>query len=234
MNSYIEEDLLPQEAERLEYTQGVLSKLKVYQNKQLRESTGHLLRETDRWAYFDRHDFHPCPGYHYFDMIVDKYVNKPFSCVIAKCRNHVLYRKHKGFKQQVDRQIRKYLAEPARNAYYYFGQPTLDGEHYVDREGILRDIKDHPDYFVAPCEERIVYRSWNKPQYTTTSRKKILRDVDGIHYFVSSFEDDSKIPVYSKDGAWIVYYKKNENSFKIPLTKSELNKYTLFNNYIED
>lgn len=232
MNSYIEEDLLPQEAERLEYSQGVLSKLKIYQNKQLRECTGHLLRETDQWAYYDRRDFHPCPGYHYFNMILDKYVNKPFAHVIAKCRNHILYKKHKGFRQQVDIKIREQMKDPQRNAYYYFGRPTLEGEYYVDKQGILRDIKDHPDYFVAPLEERIMYRRWGKFHYTTTTRKKIIKDKDGIHYFVSSFEDDSLIPVRSKDGLVVLYYKKNPDCFKIPLTKSQLNQYSLYNDEV--
>lgn len=233
MNSYIEEDLLPQVAERLEYSKGVLNKLNTYQDKQLRECTGHLLRETDYWAYYDRYDYRPCPGYHYYDRIIDKYLNKPFAHVIAKCRNHILYKKHKGFKQQVDMRIRDEMKEPMRNAYYYFGQPTLDGEHYVDKEGILRDIKDHPDYYVAPREERIMYRAWRKPHFTTTSRKRIKKE-NGVHYFVSSFENDDKVPVYSKDGSFVLYYKANPDTFKIPLTKSQLNQYSLQNDYIED
>ena len=217
MNQYIEEDLLPQVAERLEYTQGVLSKLKKYQNKQLRENTTHFFKETDFWNYAE--NYHPCLGYHYYNRIIDKYVNKPFSHVIAKCRNHILYKKHKGFKLQVDQKIKEQFNRPQHT--YQNSTNFYYDDYYLDDKGILRDIKDHPEYFVMPHKERILYQTWRKPHYITTSYKRILKEED-TYYFVSTFEDTSKLPVYKKDGVTFVGYTSNPNYFKIPLTISEL------------
>lgn len=224
MNSYIEEDLLPQVAERLEYSQGTLMKLNKFQNAHLKENMTHRFKESCFWDYAE--SYHPCPGYHYFNINLEKFINKPLSGLIAKCRNHPLYTKHKGFKRQVDEKIFEMMNEPQR--WERASGSNFWEDHYTDESGIIRLIEDHPAYKVVPRKEAIYYRNWKNPnQITTVSKKKIVKSDEGIHYFVSSFEDDRFLWKTSIHGN----LKKvlNPVHFKIPLTYSELQLYKLTN-----
>lgn len=224
MNSYIEEDLLPQVAERLEYSQGTLSKLNKFVDKAPRESIRYHFKEGSYWDYYEK--YRNCPGNHYFNTILEQYMNKSLSELIEKCRTHPLYTKHKGFKTQVDEKIKDLMARPQ----YWdrcSGSNFWD-EEFLDWNGIIRPIKEHPEYREIPRREGVAYRSWKNPgEIVTVFRKKILKADDGIHYFVSSFEDDRFLWKTSMHGN----LKKvlNPVHFKIALTNSELQMYKLTN-----
>lgn len=223
MNEYLEEDLLPQEIERLTYTNQTLLKVKKFQSKPQKESIRYHFKEGNYWDYYEKH--RDCPGYHYFNTILEQYMHKPLSQLIEKCRTHPLYTKHKGFKKQVDEKINELMDRP-QHCERASGSNFWD-EEFLDGNGIIRPIKEHPDYKEVPRKERIAYRSWRNPgEIVTLFRKKIHR-VDGIHYFVSSFEDDRFL--------WKQYIHGNEKKvnnpahFKIPLTNSQLQMYRLTN-----
>lgn len=228
MNEYLEEDLLPQEIERLTYTNQTLSKVKKFQSKPQKESIRYHFKECNYWDYYEKH--RDCPGYHYFNTILEQYMNKPLSELIEKCRTHPLYFKHKGFKDQVNIKIRDLMQGPVM--YERYSGSNFWEEEYVDFNGIIRPIKDHPEYREVPRREGVAYRSWRNPGEIVTVFRKKIHKVDGIHYFVSSFEDDRFLWKQSVHGN--TRKVLNPEHFKIPLTNSQLQMYKLKNNTPEE
>lgn len=221
---YFRMDLFPQEMDRLEFSNSTLSKVNKFVLKPQKESIRYHFKEGNYWDYYEKH--RDCPGYHYFNTILEQYMNKPLSELIEKCRTHPLYFKHKGFKDQVDMKIKELMKGPVM-CERYSGTNFWEDE-FVDYNGVIRSIKDHPQYRQVPRREGVAYRSWSNPgQIVTVFKKKILRD-EGIHYFVSSFEDDRFLWKQSIHGNT----KKvlNPDHFKIPLTNSQLQLYGLKNN----
>lgn len=214
-------------------TNGVINKVQKFETKQKRESIHFRFKESDFWDYSDSRAWRPCYGYHYFDTIISKYVNQPFACVIAKCRNHILYIKHKGFKDQVNRRIYELMNRPEDQSCYNYSTNFRE-EYYVDDNGILRDITTHPLYSVRPHKERVMYRNWKNPnRITTSSYKTILKGDDGIHKFVPHFEVPvMKIIRYNKVGKPYLTFNPEYLAYRdacVPLTKDQLNLYGLIN-----
>lgn len=228
MNQYIESELLPQVAERLEYTRGTLSKLKKLQNKKLKEAFTDHLKETDYSAYVEwKSTKASYLGSTYIvDYLLPKYVNKPFKEVIYKCRSHILYTKCKSFKFWVDREIRDIMKRPMTSRYALYGlSPSLEGSYYIDMEGILRKIEDHPDYFRLPKKERIAYIDWRHPEYLVTNSRKCILKKNDEYYFVRDFTTEKYLYRTTKHGNQ--KKKLNPDFFEIPLTKHELKMYKL-------
>lgn len=220
---YFETDLLPQEMGRLQFANTTLSKVNKFVSKSPRESIRYHFKESNYWDYYDKH--RDCPGNHYFNTILEQYMNKPLSELIEKCRTHPLYTKHKGFKSQVDIKIKDLMERP--EAWDRCSGSNFWEDEFLDGNGIIRPIKEHPDYEEIPRREGVAYRSWRNPGEIVTIFRKKIHLLDGIHYFVSSFEDDRFIYKMSVHGN----QKKvnNPDHFKIPLTNSQLQMYKLRN-----
>lgn len=227
MNLY-EEDLLPLVAEKLDYLPGTLSKIDKFVNEPIRESIHYRFKESCFWDYSEGKGWKvECNGHQYFDRIISKYVGKPFKHVIHKCRTHGSYKHCKGFKRQVDQEIRDVMKDPEMKCYTYPGSANLSGEYFVDMDGILRTIDQHPLYFIVPFVEKVAWRSWQDPTRITTSSRKLIHKIKGIHYFVPSFDQVKfyyKQPIH-KNSRRIL----NPDFFQLPLTNSQLQQYHLVN-----
>ena len=130
------------------------AKLKQFEQMPQRESIHHRFKESSFWDFSDGLSWKDdCNGYHYFDRIIDKYIDKPFSHVIHKCRTHKSYNHRNGFKRQVNERIHEYMRRPELKRYPYSGSSNYEGEYFVDMDGILRKIEDLPDYFIVPFVE---------------------------------------------------------------------------------
>ena len=227
MNLY-EEDLLPLVAEKLDYLPGTLSKIDKFVDEPTRESIHYRFKESCFWDYSEGKGWKvECNGHQYFDRIISKYVDKPFKHVIHKCRTHDSYKHCKGFKRQVDQEIREVMKDPEMNSYTYPGSANLSGEYFVDMDGILRTIDQHPLYFIVPFVEKVAWRSWQDPTRITTTSRKLIHKIKGIHYFVPSFDQVRfyyKQPIH-KNSRRIL----NPDFFQLPLTNSQLQQYHLVN-----
>ena len=211
------------------------AKLKQFEQMPQRESIHHRFKESSFWDFSDGLSWKDdCNGYHYFDRIIDKYIDKPFSHVIHKCRTHKSYNHRNGFKRQVNERIREYMRRPELKRYTYSGSPNYEGEYFVDMDGILRKIKDLPDYFIVPFVERVAWRDWQDPTRITTTSRKCIRKIKGIHYFVSSFCQVKFIYKSYLDGIGVGKKILNPDFYEIPLTKSQLQMYRLINDLEDD
>ena len=211
------------------------AKLKQFEQMPQRESIHHRFKESSFWDFCDGLSWKDdCNGYHYFDRIIDKYVDKPFSHVIHKCRTHKSYNHRNGFKRQVNERIREYMRRPELKRYTYSGSPNYEGEYFVDMDGILRKIEDHPDYFIVPFVEKVVWRDWQDPTRITTTSRKLIRNIKGIHYFVSSFCQVKFIYKSYLHGIGVGKKILNPDFYEIPLTKSQLQMYRLVNDPEDD
>lgn len=232
MNLYDNEDLLPQVAKNLDYAPGTLSKVERLYNEPMRESIHYRFKESCFWDYSEGKGWKvECNGHQYFDRIIGKYVGKPFKYVVHKCRTHAAYKHCKGFKRQVNQEIRDVMQRPEMKCYTYPGSASLSGEYYVDMEGILRTIDQHPNYFIVPFKESIIWRNWSDPTKITTASRKKIHKIKGIHYFVSSHDQVRYL--------WITSHHGNEKKilnpdfYEIPLTKSQLQMYRLVNDPLD-
>ena len=211
------------------------AKLKQFEQMPQRESIHHRFKESSFWDFSDGLSWRDdCNGYHYFDRIIDKYIDKPFSHVIHKCRTHKSYNHRNGFKRQVNERIREYMRRPELKRYTYSGSPNYEGEYFVDMDGILRKIEDHHDYFIVPFVERVAWRDWQDPTRITTTSRKCIRKIKGIHYFVSSFCQVKFIYKSYLDGIGVGKKILNPDFYEIPLTKSQLQMYRLVNDPEDD
>ena len=211
------------------------AKLKQFEQMPQRESIHHRFKESSFWDFCDGLSWKDdCNGYHYFDRIIDKYVDKPFSHVIHKCRTHKSYNHRNGFKRQVNERIREYMRRPELKRYTYSGSPNYEGEYFVDMDGILRKIEDLPDYFIVPFVERVAWRDWQDPTRITTTSRKCIRKIKGIHYFVSSFCQVKFIYKSYLHGIGVGKKILNPDFYEIPLTKSQLQMYRLVNDPEDD
>ena len=211
------------------------AKLKQFEQMPQRESIHHRFKESSFWDFCDGLSWKDdCNGYHYFDRIIDKYVDKPFSHVIHKCRTHKSYNHRNGFKRQVNERIREYMRRPELKRYTYSGSPNYEGEYFVDMDGILRKIEDLPDYFIVPFVERVAWRDWQDPTRITTTSRKCIRKIKGIHYFVSSFCQVKFIYKSYFHGEGVGKKTLNPDFYEIPLTKSQLQMYRLVNDPEDD
>ena len=211
------------------------AKLKQFEQMPQRESIHHRFKESSFWDFSDGLSWKDdCNGYHYFDRIIDKYIDKPFSHVIHKCRTHKSYNHRNGFKRQVNERIREYMRRPELKRYTYSGSSNYEGEYFVDMDGILRKIKDLPDYFIVPFVERVAWRDWQDPTRITTTSRKCIRKIKGIHYFVSSFCQVKFIYKSYLDGIGVGKKILNPDFYEIPLTKSQLQMYRLVNDLEDD
>lgn len=211
------------------------AKLKQFEQMPQRESIHHRFKESSFWDFCDGLSWKDdCNGYHYFDRIIDKYIDKPFSHVIHKCRTHKSYNHRNGFKRQVNERIREYMRRPELKRYTYSGSSNYEGEYFVDMDGILRKIEDHPDYFIVPFVERVAWRDWQDPTRITTTSRKCIRKIKGIHYFVSSFCQVKFIYKSYLDGIGVGKKILNPDFYEIPLTKSQLQMYRLVNDPEDD
>ena len=211
------------------------AKLKQFEQMPQRESIHHRFKESSFWDFSDGLSWKDdCNGYHYFDRIIDKYIDKPFSHVIHKCRTHKSYNHRNGFKRQVNERIREYMRRPELKRYTYSGSSNYEGEYFVDMDGILRKIEDHPDYFIVPFVERVAWRDWQDPTRITTTSRKRIRKIKGIHYFVSSFDQVKFIYKSYLHGIGVGKKILNPDFYEIPLTKSQLQMYRLVNDPEDD
>jgi len=211
------------------------AKLKQFEQMPQRESIHHRFKESCSWDFSDGLSWKDdCNGYHYFDRIIDKYVDKPFSHVIHKCRTHKSYNHRNGFKRQVNERIREYMRRPELKRYTYSGSPNYEGEYFVDMDGILRKIEDLPDYFIVPFVERVAWRDWQDPTRISTTSRKRIRKIKGIHYFVSSFDQVKFIYKSYFHGEGVGKKILNPDFYEIPLTKSQLQMYRLVNDPEDD
>ena len=211
------------------------AKLKQFEQMPQRESIHHRFKESSFWDFSDGLSWKDdCNGYHYFDRIIDKYIDKPFSHVIHKCRTHKSYNHRNGFKRQVNERIREYMRRPELKRYTYSGSSNYEGEYFVDMDGILRKIEDHPDYFIVPFVERVAWRDWQDPTRITTTSRKCIRKIKGIHYFVSSFCQVKFIYKSYFHGEGVGKKILNPDFYEIPLTKSQLQMYRLVNDPEDD
>lgn len=211
------------------------AKLKQFEQMPQRESIHHRFKESSFWDFCDGLSWKDdCNGYHYFDRIIDKYVDKPFSHVIHKCRTHKSYNHRNGFKRQVNERIREYMRRPELKRYTYSGSPNYEGEYFVDMDGILRKIEDLPDYFIVPFVERVAWRDWQDPTRISTTSRKRIRKIKGIHYFVSSFDQVKFIYKSYFHGEGVGKKILNPDFYEIPLTKSQLQMYRLVNDPEDD
>lgn len=211
------------------------AKLKQFEQMPQRESIHHRFKESCFWDFSDGLSWKDdCNGYHYFDRIIDKYVDKPFSHVIHKCRTHKSYNHRNGFKRQVNERIREYMRRPELKRYTYSGSPNYEGKYFVDMDGILRKIEDLPDYFIVPFVERVAWRDWQDPTRITTTSRKCIRKIKGIHYFVSSFDQVKFIYKSYLHGIGVGKKILNPDFYEIPLTKSQLQMYRLVNDPEDD
>ena len=211
------------------------AKLKQFEQMPQRESIHHRFKESSFWDFCDGLSWKDdCNGYHYFDRIIDKYIDKPFSHVIHKCRTHKSYNHRNGFKRQVNERICEYMRRPELKRYAYSGSPNYEGEYFVDMDGILRKIEDHPDYFIVPFVERVAWRDWQDPTRITTTSRKCIRKIKGIHYFVSSFCQVKFIYKSYFHGEGVGKKILNPDFYEIPLTKSQLQMYRLVNDLEDD
>ena len=211
------------------------AKLKQFEQMPQRESIHHRFKESSFWDFSDGLSWKDdCNGYHYFDRIIDKYIDKPFSHVIHKCRTHKSYNHRNGFKRQVNERIREYMRRPELKRYTYSGSSNYEGEYFVDMDGILRKIEDLPDYFIVPFVERVAWRDWQDPTRITTTSRKCIRKIKGIHYFVSSFCQVKFIYKSYLDGIGVGKKILNPDFYEIPLTKSQLQMYRLVNDPEDD
>lgn len=204
------------------------AKLEKLQQLPKRESITHRFKETNFWDYVEGKGWKiECSGYHYFDLILRKNINKPFSYIIFKCRTHPSYNHCKGFKRQVESEIKHLMKRPQASWFPYPNRPSLEGEFFLDMEGIVREIKDHPDYFIFPDKERVLWRDWRDPTKISASHGKLIRKINGIHYFVAGFSETKYIYKTTQHGN----KKKilNPHYSEIPLTKSQLQLYHLVN-----
>ena len=211
------------------------AKLKQFEQMPQRESIHHRFKESSFWDFCDGLSWKDdCNGYHYFDRIIDKYIDKPFSHVIHKCRTHKSYNHRNGFKRQVNERIREYMRRPELKRYTYSGSSNYEGEYFVDMDGILRKIEDLPDYFIIPFVERVAWRDWQDPTRITTTSRKRIRKIKGIHYFVSSFDQVKFIYKSYLHGIGVGKKILNPDFYEIPLTKSQLQMYRLVNDPEDD
>ena len=116
------------------------AKLKQFEQMPQRESIHHRFKESCFWDFSDGLNWKDdCNGYHYFDRIIDKYIDKPFSHVIHKCRTHKSYNHRNGFKRQVNERIREYMRRPELKRYPYSGSPNYEGKYFGEYMGGAHD-----------------------------------------------------------------------------------------------
>lgn len=228
-----ETDLLPEVAENLKYSPGILDKINKYKNVPKRESIHYRFKESCFWDYSEGRGWRiECNGHQYFDRIINKYVGKPFSHVIHKCRTHPKYKHCKGFKRQVEDEIKEVMKKVMVDRYPWPGQPSLEGEYYIDMKGILRSIDQHPDYYIVPNKERIIYKDWRDPTRMTTSSRKCIRKINGVYCFVSSHDQVKFIYKSYLNGEGEGNKIINPEFFEVPLTNSQLQMYHLSNDKV--
>ena len=161
--------------------------LNTNQINQLRKLESQPLQEKMR-ATWDRDDiwgdrFHKSAnrfygiGATYFTRVVKASVGKPVKQVIFQLRNNPNYKHIKPFKNAVDHSIDSELLKTLNEDRLYWN------DVYVDDNGLIQDIKSHPNY--------PVHIPWQKLPDIPETQKLLEIDgvyiirLNGIHYFIS-------------------------------------------------
>ena len=161
--------------------------LNTNQINQLRKLESQPLQEKMR-ATWDRDDiwgdrFHKSAdrfygiGATYFTRVVKASVGKPVKQVIFQLRNNPNYKHIKPFKNAVDHSIDSELLKTLNEDRLY------RKDVYVDDNGLIQDIKSHPNY--------PVHIPWQKLPDIPETQKLLEIDgvyiirLNGIHYFIS-------------------------------------------------
>ena len=116
-------------------------------------------------------------GATYFTRVVKASVGKPVKQVIFQLRNNPNYKHIKPFKNAVDHSIDSELLKTLNEDRLY------RKDVYVDDNGLIQDIKSHPNY--------PVHIPWQKLPDIPETQKLLEIDgvyiirLNGIHYFIS-------------------------------------------------
>ena len=116
-------------------------------------------------------------GATYFTRVVKASVGKPVKQVIFQLRNNPNYKHIKPFKNAVDHSIDSELLKTLNEDRLYWN------DVYVDDNGLIQDIKSHPNY--------PVHIPWQKLPDIPETQKLLEIDgvyiirLNGIHYFIS-------------------------------------------------
>lgn len=174
LNEYIEEDLLPEVAENLKYSQGVLGRLKKYKNTPLRESTLDQFKKSCFWDYSEKKSsyYHKdsTVGYDQAIKVIEQNINKPYSDVVNILKKDSRYKYSYFFKRSVDRVLKEVTTTNLCRWYYC-------DDYYLNKDFIItrRDSK-----------VKIKHKRKDTGYDYTLSYKDgvIIKRYKGIHYFL--------------------------------------------------
>ena len=161
-------------------------------------------------------------GANYYRRVVKANIGKDVKQVISQLKNNTNYKHKATFKKAVDNNIRYELT------HRICADRIMYCDVYVDDQGIVRDPKDHPDYYVRPPI----------PTLPDIPERKKLLEIDGnyimrengIHYYVSQVIYMNALNVHKITWRWYTPEPVTLKDYvRHQLNKAQLKKHGLKN-----
>lgn len=164
-------------------------------------------------------------GANYYTRVVKASIGKPVKQVIFQLRNNPNYKHIKPFKNAVDHNIEYELIN------------TLDADRlyrndvYVDDNGIIQSIKNHPNYFVNPPRPILpdIPERQKLSEVEGGLTNYVIRE-NGIHYYISYPVYMNALNIHKRGWSWYSPLPVTaEDRIKVQLSTSQLKKHGLEN-----
>ena len=120
------------------------SKLAKYETMAHREGMLQRFKETNFWDYSESCGYHTYSPWGYFVHLLDKSVGKNAQEIFNKIKANPHYKHNHFFKRECDS-----LIKGCTNRVHLctgYSTPWTNTDFYVDCQGLLQDITQHPDY----------------------------------------------------------------------------------------
>lgn len=183
------------------------SKLAKYETMAHREGMLQHIKEKDFWNYTESRGYYTYSPWGYFHTFLEKSIGKNAQEIFNKIKANPHYKNNYYFKKECNLLIKACTNRVHLRTGYY--DPWTNTDFYVDYQGLLQDIKQHPNY--KEMEEKLkVIR--NKEHLLRSNQFMVKR----VHEHLTK-----EIIVKIKDK----YYYATERS---PLTKYEEYRLTHF------
>lgn len=177
------------------------SKLAKYETIAHREGMLQRFKETSFWDYSESRGYHTYSPWGYFYDLLKKSEGKDAKEVFNKIKTNPHYKHNHFFKRECDLLVKNCLKRVhLRDGFH---DPYTDTDFYVDDQGLLQDIKQHPNY--KEMEEKLkVIRSREKLRSQTQFMVKrvhehwtpdIIVRVEGKYYYA---EERSSLTKYEE------------------------------------
>lgn len=178
------------------------SKLAKYETMAHREGMLQRFKETSFWDYSESRGYHTYSPWGYFYDLLKKSVGKNAQEVFNKIKSNPHYKNNHFFKRECNLLIKACTNRVHLRTGYY--DPWTNTDFYVDTQGLLQDITQHPNYKEMEEKLKVIHakeKLFRKSQLMVRRVHEhwtpdVIVVVDGVYYFAKERTSLTKYEEY--------------------------------------